>query len=121
MGGSDTVASMGEHDDADDARTQPGAIETPRQAIRRLLSTGPHTAYELSALVHVPEKAIAPHVEHVARSLRRNEEMLDVAPARCLDCGYAFRDRRRLARPSACPNCRGQHLSAPVFRISRRS
>lgn len=104
-----------------DGATAPATGETPRQAIRRLLSAGPHTAYELSALVHVREKAIAPHVEHVARSLRHAEEQLAVEPARCLDCDYVFRDRQRLARPSACPRCRGQHLTAPVFRISRRS
>lgn len=110
----------GDHDGGG-AHTPPGTDETPRQAIRRLLSAGPHTAYELSALVHLPEKSIAPHVEHVARSLRRADEQLVVEPARCLDCGYVFRDRQRLARPGACPRCRGQHLAAPVFRISRRS
>lgn len=105
-----------------DGTNQPqGAAETPRQAIRHLLTEGPHTAYELSALVHLPEKEIAPHVEHLARSLRRSAEQLEVEPARCRDCGYTFRDRTRIARPSACPKCRGQHLAAPVFRISRRS
>jgi predicted Zn-ribbon and HTH transcriptional regulator len=97
------------------------ASETPRQAIRRLLATGPQTAHELSALVHLPEKDVAPHVEHLARSLRHGDERLAVEPARCLDCGYVFRDRQKLARPSACPKCRGQHLAAPVFRITRRS
>src|SRR5947199_335957 len=28
---------------------------------------------------------------------------------------------RRLVRPSACPRCRSQHLSAPVFRVAGRS
>jgi transcriptional regulator len=93
------------------------ATETPRQAIGRLLAAAPHTAYELSALVHVPEKDVVPHLEHLARSLRRTGERLDVEPAGCRDCGYVFRDRRRLSRPSACPRCHGQHVSAPVFRV----
>ena len=97
------------------------ADETPRQAIRRLLAEGPRTAYELSALVHLPEKEIAPHLEHLARSLRHGDARLEVDPARCLDCGFVFRDRRKPGRPSACPQCRGQHLAAPVFRIERRS
>jgi hypothetical protein len=97
------------------------ASETPRQAIRRLLGSGPQTAYELSARVGVAEKDVAAHVEHLARSLRHGDERLAVEPARCLDCGYVFRDRQKLARPSACPKCRGQHLAAPVFRITRRS
>jgi len=96
------------------------AAETPRQAIRRLLVAGSHTALELSALVRLPEREIPPHLEHLARSLRHGDARLDVEPARCLDCSYAFRDRRKLARPSACPRCRGQHLAAPSFRIVRR-
>jgi predicted Zn-ribbon and HTH transcriptional regulator len=95
------------------------ATETPRQAIRRLLAGGPRTAYELSALIGLREKDVAPHVEHLARSLEHGDERLTVEPAHCLDCSYVFRDRQKLARPSACPKCRGQHLAAPVFSIIR--
>lgn len=101
----------------DDSRP---AAETPRQAIRRHLAAGPHTAHELSALVHLPEREVVPHLEHLARSLPGAGAALEVDPARCLGCGYVFRDRRRLARPSACPRCRGQHLSPPVFGIATR-
>ena len=95
--------------------------ETPRQAIRRHLAAGPHTAPALSALVHLPEKEIVPHVEHLARSLHGRGAALEVEPARCLGCGYVFRDRRRLTRPSACPRCRGQHMTPPVFRLTTRA
>lgn len=100
--------------------TAPAASETPRQAIRRLLVAGAHTAHELSARVHLRERDVAPHLEHLARSLRHDDARLEVEPARCLGCGHAFRDRRKLSRPSACPRCRGQHLAAPSFRIVRR-
>ena len=97
---------------------RPSATETPRQAIRRWLAAAPQTAHELSALVHLPEKEVVPHLEHLARSLRGAGKRLEIEPARCRDCGYVFRDRRRLGRPSACPRCRSQHLSAPVFRVA---
>lgn len=100
---------------------QPAAAEKPRQAIRRLLASAPHTAHELSALVRPPEKEVVPHLEHIARSLRGAGERLEIEPAQCHECGYVFRDRRRLARPSACPKCRRQRLSAPEFRIAGRS
>ena len=100
---------------------RPAATETARQAIRRFLVAAPHTAHELSALVHLPEKEIVPHLEHLARSLCGAGERLAIEPARCRDCEYVFRDRRRLGRPSACPRCRSQHLSAPVFRVAGRS
>ena len=53
--------------------------------------------------------------------LRHGDERLDFDPARCLDCGFVFRDRRRPTLPSACRSAAGQHLAAPVFRITRRS
>jgi transcriptional regulator len=91
--------------------------ETVRQAIGRLLAAAPHTVLELSALVHRREKEIVAHLEHLARSLRGAGGRLEIDPARCRDCDYVFRDRRRLARPTKCPRCKGQHLTAPVFRV----
>lgn len=96
----------------------PAATETARQAIRRHLIEGAHTIHELSMLVRVPEKEVEPHLEHLARSLRRVGERLVVEPARCVACGFTFRDRRRLSKPSACPRCRATHVSAPVFRVA---
>ena len=101
-------------------RAPAAASETPRQAIRHVLTSAPYTAHELSALVHLPEKDVVLHLEHLARSLRRDDERLVVDAARCRDCDYVFRDRRRFGRPSACPRCRGQHLTAPVFGIRGR-
>jgi predicted Zn-ribbon and HTH transcriptional regulator len=54
---------------------------------------------------------------HVARSLRRTAERLRVEPAQCLDCGFVFRRRTRLDRPSACPICRNQHIGPPRFAV----
>jgi predicted Zn-ribbon and HTH transcriptional regulator len=96
------------------------ASETPRQAMHRLLRTAPRTALELSALVHVPERDVAAHLEHLARSLRRGDERLRVEPARCLGCGHVFRERGKLTRPGACPRCRSGHIAAPAFEITRR-
>jgi predicted Zn-ribbon and HTH transcriptional regulator len=96
------------------------AVETPRQAIARVLAEAAHSAHELSALVHIPEKDVASHLEHLARSLRRHGGRLEVEPARCRDCDYVFRDRRRLSRPTACPRCDGEHLTSPLFWIGTR-
>lgn len=98
-------------------RPPPVARETPRQAIRRHLIDGPRTARELSTLAHVAEKEVVTHLEHIARSARGAGTRLGVEPSRCQDCGFVFRDRRRLGKPSACPRCRGQHVTAPVFSL----
>jgi transcriptional regulator len=93
------------------------ATETPRQAIGRHLREGPLTARELSARVGLREKDVVAHLEHLARSVRTAGERFQVEPSRCPDCGFVFRDRARLGKPSGCPRCRATRVTAPVFRI----
>ena len=93
---------------------------TVRADLRRVLKKGPLTGRELSARVGVAERQVAGHLEHLARSLRLGGERLTVEPARCLDCGFVFRKRERLGRPSRCPACRSQHLTSPRFAITTR-
>jgi len=78
------------------------------------------TARELSGLVHIREKDVIPHLEHLEKSLRRSGQRLVIEPAACLQCGFRFEDRKRLSKPSACPRCRYQRIDPPVFRLSSR-
>jgi predicted Zn-ribbon and HTH transcriptional regulator len=93
---------------------------TVRAALRLALRAGPRTARELSGAVGVPEKQVAAHLEHLARSLKAAGERLRVEPARCQDCGFTFRKRDRLSRPSRCPVCRSERLDAPRFAVETR-
>jgi transcriptional regulator len=95
----------------------PEAHATVRTALRDALRRGPRTARELSAAVGIPEKQVAGHLEHLARSLRAGGERLHVEPAGCQDCGFVFRKRERLSRPSRCPVCRSERVDAPRFSI----
>jgi transcriptional regulator len=90
---------------------------TDRQRLRAVLRDGPFTAHELSARAGVPERDVATHLEHLARSLSQEGLRLNVEPARCVGCGYDFPDRKRFGRPSRCPKCRGARLRAPRFWI----
>jgi len=90
---------------------------TIRQALADVLRAGPASARELSQQVGIPERAVAEHLAHLARSLPAHGEHLTVIPPACLVCGYSFPDRQRLSRPSRCPRCRGTHLAEPRFRI----
>jgi predicted Zn-ribbon and HTH transcriptional regulator len=92
--------------------------QTLRQSILDCLEEGPLTARELSALVHIREKDVAPHLEHLEKSLRRSGKRLVIEPAECLQCGFRFEKRRRFTRPSACPRCRCQRIDPPVFRLA---
>lgn len=90
---------------------------TIRQALADALRVGPASARELSQQVGIPEKAVADHLAHLARSLPAHGGRLTVIPPACLACGYAFAGRQRLSRPSRCPQCRGTHLVEPRFQI----
>ena len=99
-------------------RTEPTPRQaTVRAALREALRAGPLSARALSARAGVPEKQVAGHLEHLGRSLKAGGERLQVEPARCLECGFVFRKRDRLSRPSRCPVCRSEHLDAPRFAI----
>lgn len=58
-------------------------------------------------------------LEHVAKTLKRRGLKLVVVPARCRQCGYEFRDRERLKKPSKCPRCRSERIDPPKFYIER--
>lgn len=90
---------------------------TVRAALLTELRGGPVTARELSARVHIPERDVAEHLEHIDRSLHHGPESLHTDPPECLDCGFVFRKRERLTRPGACPKCRGTHIEPPRFWI----
>ncbi len=92
--------------------------ETVRQALRRVLQNQELTAHEISAAVGVSEKEVTGHLEALSKTLRSDGQRLTVHPATCEDCGFVFRKRTRLGRPSRCPKCRSEHLLPPRFAIS---
>jgi hypothetical protein len=85
--------------------------------LKRALEEAPATARDLSAIVGIPERDVALHLEHLARSLRHSGGRLEVEPAACLACGFVFEGRRKLTRPGRCPECYGRRITLPVFRI----
>lgn len=93
------------------------STRTLRQSILECLKEGPMTARELSALVHIRERDVLPHLEHLDKSLRRSRQPLKIEPARCMECGFRFERRRRFSTPGSCPRCRRQRIEPPVFRI----
>lgn len=90
---------------------------TVRDRIRTTLEQGPHTALQISQRAGVAEAEVAAHLQHLARSLSHRDQQLIVEPAGCLSCGFSFDNRRRLSRPSRCPECRSERLTPPRFSI----
>jgi len=92
--------------------------KTVRQRIIELLNHDELTAREISQAIGIRERDVYSHLPHVARSTAAQDKKLVVNPARCLACGYVFKDRKRLTRPSRCPRCKRSHLQEPTYRIA---
>ena len=102
---------------SDDGPTERGS--TIRDGLARHLRLGWFTARQLSGLVGISEKAVPGHLEHLQKSARAAGEAFEIEPAACSRCDYIFEDRGRLSRPSRCPECKAQRVSAPRFRLTR--
>ena len=90
---------------------------TVRERLVEALRAGPATAKDLSRAVGASERDVLRHLEHVERTLRGRGARLRVEPSECLDCGFAFAKRERLARPGHCPRCKATRISLPRFSV----
>ncbi|MBI9085030.1 MAG: transcriptional regulator [Desulfobacterales bacterium] len=93
-------------------------MPTVRQRIIDLIQARAMDAREISTAAGVGEKEVYVHMEHIARSVSGKGKTFRLNPAACLACGYVFRDRRRMTRPSRCPRCKAQRVSLPTYSIT---
>lgn len=92
---------------------------TRRQEILALLEAEPRTFEGLRAALGCGVAALEADLRHVARSARGSGRRLEVEPARCRACGFAFRNRepRRFHPPSRCPRCRSEWIEAATLAL----
>lgn len=94
---------------------------TIRQLIMQRITGTFCSSRQLAELVGVPERQVEDHLTHVAKSVARDRTRRFVMePSCCRDCGFVFRERTRLTRPSRCPRCRSEALSPPRYGIEFR-
>ncbi|MGA9756562.1 MAG: hypothetical protein WBV23_15610 [Desulfobaccales bacterium] len=91
-------------------------MSTPRQAMKELLAEQPYSSLELSQLLSLSEKEVLDHLAHLARAPGAGRHF-HITPAVCKNCGFAFKKRGRLTRPSRCPLCHHQSISRPRFAL----
>ncbi|WP_051305845.1 transcriptional regulator [Desulfogranum mediterraneum] len=92
-------------------------MKTIRQEMLLLLEHSPQGARELSQALHISEKDLYDHLEHLNRSLRASGRRLIIEPARCRDCDFVFTERKRFNPPGHCPRCKKSHIQRPLFRL----
>jgi predicted Zn-ribbon and HTH transcriptional regulator len=94
------------------------APQTPRQRIVELLTGSRRSSYQLAQLLGIPERQVEDHLAHVVKTIARDRHKRFVLePSACQDCGFVFRERRRLTRPGRCPCCRSEGITAPRYGI----
>lgn len=90
--------------------------ETRRQTIETRLREGPLRALIIARWFSMSVKTALDDLEHIRRG-RCGAGSFLIDPAVCGVCGFVFRDRIRLDTPSRCPQCRGEDIVEPEFRI----
>jgi len=100
--------------------TPPERRETLRHGILRELEQEELTAQQLGQRLGLRERDVLAHLEHLQRSLGHAGQRLAIAAAECRNCGFAFRKRKRLSQPSACPRCRRGRIEPPRFQVVPR-
>jgi predicted Zn-ribbon and HTH transcriptional regulator len=94
---------------------------TVRQRMIELLAETRLSAYQLAQLLGISERQVEDHLPHIVKSLARDRSRRFVLdPSACSDCGFVFRDRTKLTRPSRCPTCRSEAVSAPRYGIDSK-
>lgn len=95
---------------------------TLRQRIIELISGTRLSSRQLAQLLGISERQVEDHLTHVVKTLARDRMRRFVLdPSVCQDCGFIFRDRTRLTRPSRCPLCHGESITSPQYGIESPS
>ncbi len=90
---------------------------TIRRYIISLLEENPATAKGISSFVRIAERDVYDHLKHIHKTLHKNNQRLLVAPAACEKCGFEFKKRDRLTKPSKCPVCHSSLIRPPLYSI----
>ncbi len=94
--------------------------DTLRHEITALLEEQPLSARDVSGEVHIAEKEVLEHLEHIRAALHKSSGHFQITPAVCKKCGFEFRKRERLNKPGRCPVCQGEQIEPPLFSVAQR-
>jgi predicted Zn-ribbon and HTH transcriptional regulator len=93
--------------------------DTIRQYIIALLEEYSLSARQISGYLKIPEKDIYDHLEHIRKTLNKDNKHLLMNPASCTMCGFVYRKRDRVSTPGKCPLCHSSLIEPPSFSIVR--
>ena len=96
--------------------------QTPRRRLIELLTGTLLSSNQLAQLMGIPERQVEEHLTHIVKTIARDPSRTFVLERpECRHCGFAFRERTKLTRPSRCPRCRSEAITAPRYGIRAQS
>lgn len=93
--------------------------ETIRKSIVDLIEVQSLSAKEISGSVRISEKEVFDHLEHIRKTIRKQNRKVEIKPPRCKQCGFVFKKRERLKKPGKCPICKSETIEEASFFIKR--
>lgn len=88
---------------------------TRREQIIELLKKEERTVKSLANIFATTPAEILEDLKHIEISIKPLK--LKYQPAFCKKCGFVFKERDKIKKPSKCPRCRAEWIKAQVFRI----
>ncbi|MBN1801570.1 MAG: hypothetical protein JW891_08705 [Candidatus Lokiarchaeota archaeon] len=96
--------------------------KTKRQILaQRLVEQGSirDLKFYMRQMEYSSKKQLIADIKSVSISLRNNNKLLKLEPARCIACGYIFvYKKNEIKIPSKCPKCRQQRIEWPSLRLT---
>jgi len=90
-------------------------MPTRREEIIKLLEERELSLQSIANKFCVDLKEILEDLEHVEKSIRPKK--LKRRHAECKNCGFVFKERSKIKKPSKCPRCKKEWIQPAVFRI----
>ncbi len=90
--------------------------KTLRQQLTELLSAQEMSISGLARMLEVKFSEIESALQHVEKSIKPKK--IKITPARCKECGFVFRERKKFTPPSRCPECKSEWIAEATFSIS---
>ncbi|MFH0979010.1 MAG: transcriptional regulator [Candidatus Woesearchaeota archaeon] len=89
---------------------------TVRKGMIELLQEKRMTLRELAIQFKSTMKDTGKDLVHIAKSIQPEMELKMEIPV-CRHCGYIYKERTRITRPSRCPKCKMEDITEPRFWI----
>lgn len=89
---------------------------TIRKEIVKLLMVEPMTTLDISGQIGISERDVEEHLTHALISASHKYRVI-TTPPQCRVCNFEFKERKRVKKPSKCPECKNGSIERATYFI----